>query len=210
MLESIDNKRLETFFDGVTAIAITLLILEIKIPELGNIHSLYDLGHELLSEWPSWLAFMLTFLTLFIAWANHHHMSVLLDNTSNAYIYANCLMLITIVVFPFATGLLGRFLDTEYFKLPIIVYCAVNLVHAISWWVVFRTSKNPIDLAKNADARKKLDKTSKVIAFSCLYNFSITVLAFWFPIISLCLVTVAWLYYLFAGLTYTSLENKKA
>lgn len=206
MTEKINNSRLETFFDGVTAIAITLLILEIKIPELENIHSYHELRVELLSNWPSWIAFMLTFLILFIAWSNHHHMAVLLDKTSNAFIYANGLMLITIVVFPFATGFLGRFLNTEFFKLPIILYCATNFIHALSWLVVFITTNRPKDLSKNAAGRHKLDKTTKVVAYSCIFTLIITILAFWFPIISLCLVISAWLYYLFAGIKYTSLD----
>lgn len=202
----INNSRLETFFDGVTAIAITLLILEIKIPELGNVHSFNELRVDLLSEWPSWIAFMLTFLILFIAWSNHHHMAILLDKTSNAFIYANGLMLITIVIFPFATGFLGRFLDTEFFRLPIILYCVTNLIHAFSWWVVFTTTKRPKDLSKDAAARKKLDKTIKVVAYTCIFNLILTILAFWLPILALCLVISAWLYYLFAGIKYTSLE----
>jgi len=206
MTEKINNSRLETFFDGVTAIAITLLILEIKIPEIGNIHSFHEMRVELLSKWPSWIAFMLTFLILFIAWSNHHHMAVLLDKTSNAFIFANGFLLLTIVVFPFSTGFLGRFLDTEYFRLPIILYCVTNLIHASAWLVIFITTTKPKDLSKNIAARQKLEKTIKVIAYSCIFNLIITLLAFWFPLIALSLVTLAWLYYLFAGIKFTSLE----
>lgn len=62
MAETIDNSRLETFCDGIFAIAITitLLILEIKVPSFESVHSSADLKHELVNHWPSWLAFMLS------------------------------------------------------------------------------------------------------------------------------------------------------
>ncbi len=123
MTKPIGNSRLETFCDGIYAIAITLLILEIKAPEIGNIHSAQELKHDLLLQWPSWFAFLLTFLTLFISWVNHLHMIALLNKTSNTFIYANGFLMLTVVVFPFSTMLLGRYINTEFSTLPVVLYC---------------------------------------------------------------------------------------
>ena len=65
------TNRLEAFSDGVFAIAITLLVLEIHVPEPGTGESL---GHELLAQWPSYAAFVVSFLTIGIIWINHHAM----------------------------------------------------------------------------------------------------------------------------------------
>jgi len=66
--ERVKNSRLEAFCDGIFAIAITLLILEIKVPELGEIGSAEHLAANLAAQWPSWFSFLLSFLTLLIAW----------------------------------------------------------------------------------------------------------------------------------------------
>ena len=206
MSEQINNSRLETFCDGIFAIAITLLILEIKIPEISSIHSNYELRNELLSLWPSWFAFLLTFTILLIAWVNHHHMATLLSKTSSSFIYANGLLLLTVVVFPFSTSLLGGFLGTEFSTLPIVLYCFTNLIHASAWFLVFSLATKPKDLTKNPVTRQSILNTQQVIGYTVLFNIAITVLAFWLPLIALGLTTTAWIFYLFAGIRYTPLD----
>jgi uncharacterized membrane protein len=206
MAESCSNSRLETFCDGIFAIAITLLILEIKIPETEQIHGAFELRQTLLSQWPSWLAFLLTFITLLIAWVNHHHMAAQLDKTSNTFIYANGLLMLTVIIFPFSTGVLGRFLDTPYATTPIILYCLTTFLHNVGWVTVFTSAVKPKDLSKDPTNRKKILQTKKDVTYACVFNLAVTILAFWFPIVSLCLVTSAWLFYLLSGIIHTSME----
>lgn len=110
------NKRLETFCDGIFAIAITLLILEIKVPSIVSIHSSADLKHRLLFDWPSWFAFLLSFISMFIAWVNHHHFmkQISPEKTSNSFMYAHGLFVLTLIVYPFTTSLLAEYLNTPY------------------------------------------------------------------------------------------------
>src|SRR5947207_8352827 len=110
------NARLETFCDGVLAIALTLLILEIKVPHWDSIHSSAELRHALAEHWTSWFAFGLSFLALFIAWTNHHRGLSMMNKTSPAFIYAHGFLLLTITVYPFVTSLLAEFMNTEYSK----------------------------------------------------------------------------------------------
>ncbi len=206
MTERITNSRLEAFADGIFAIAITLLILEIRVPDVANIHSAQELRQALFAQWPSWFAFFLTFTILLIAWVNHHHMAILLDKTSSTFIYANGLLLLTVVVFPFSTGLLGKFLNTPYSTLPVLVYCLTNLVHASVWCLVFSLTTKPHDLSRDPASKAKLEKTTRIISYTIIFNGAMTMLAVWFPVIALSLVTAAWIYYLFAGIRYTSLD----
>ena len=200
------NNRLETFCDGIFAIAITLLILEIKIPDTENIHSGKELLQMLLSQWPSGFAFLLTFLTLLIAWVNHHHMSASLNKTSSVFVYANGFLMLTVIIFPFTTGVLGRFINTDYSNIPVMIYCSTIFLHSVAWLTVFSSAIAPKNLAKDEAAKNKITDTRRVIVFTCVFNLSNTVLAIWFPIISLCLVTGGWLYYIYAGIVYTSIE----
>src|ERR1700755_339729 len=110
------NERLETFCDGIFAIAITLLILEIKVPGIASVRSTSGLGKKLMEDWPSWLAFLLSFISMFIAWINHHHFMRAIDpgKTSNIFMYAHGLFVLTICVHPFPTSLLAEYLATPY------------------------------------------------------------------------------------------------
>jgi uncharacterized membrane protein len=80
----VDTGRLETFSDGVFAIAITLLILDVRVPPGTN-----ALGHRLLQTWPNYLAYAISFLIIGIMWANHHGIFRLIARTSHGLVVAN-------------------------------------------------------------------------------------------------------------------------
>jgi uncharacterized membrane protein len=101
--------RLEAFSDGVIAIAITLLVLDIHVPAPRAGASL---GHELGREWPHYVAYLTSFLTIGIIWINHHAMIRRLGRIDHAVMTLNLLLLLTIGVLPFTTALAA-----EYVKL---------------------------------------------------------------------------------------------
>jgi uncharacterized membrane protein len=94
--------RLETFSDGVFAIAATLLVLEFSVTSTKN------LGHELLHLWPSYLAYVTSFLTIGIIWMNHHHTVSLMGRIDRTMLFVNNLLLLTVAFLPFPTGLVGK------------------------------------------------------------------------------------------------------
>src|SRR5205085_1947610 len=96
--------RLETFCDGVFAIAVTLLILEIKVPVIATINSTHTLVDALKEQWPSWMAFLLSFGTILIAWANHHGAFKLISRSSPLFNFINGFFLLTIVILPYPTS----------------------------------------------------------------------------------------------------------
>lgn len=101
------TNRLEAFSDGVFAIAITLLVLEIHVPEPGSGESL---GHELLTQWPSYAAFVVSFLTIGIIWINHHAMVRRLRQVDHSILIWNLLLLMTVSALPFTTALMAAYL----------------------------------------------------------------------------------------------------
>ncbi len=98
---------MEAFSDGVFAIAITLLVLEIHVPEPGAGESL---GHELLAQWPSYAAFVVSFLTIGITWINHHAMVRRLRVVDHSILIWNLLLLMTVSALPFTTALMAAYL----------------------------------------------------------------------------------------------------
>jgi uncharacterized membrane protein len=98
--------RLEAFSDGVFAVAITLLVIEIAVPT-GE-----DLWHQLKDEWPSFAAFFVSFWVIGIIWVNHHGVLDHLKRANRGVLYLNLLLMMTVVFIPFSTALLAEHLKS--------------------------------------------------------------------------------------------------
>jgi uncharacterized membrane protein len=102
----VSPNRLEAFSDGVFAIAITLLVLDLHVPEPGS----GELGHELLEQWPSYAAYVITFLTIGIIWINHHAAFSRLRSVDHSILMLNLVLLLTVCILPFTTSLMAAYL----------------------------------------------------------------------------------------------------
>lgn len=138
-----DTNRLETFSDAVIAIAITLLVLEIHVPELDAVSSTADLWGALRDLWPEYLGYLISFLTIGIMWANHHEILKLIARTDHYLVLINTLFLLCIGFLPFPTALLSRFLGHPRERAAIVVYSGFFLATALSyfllWWYPSRS-----------------------------------------------------------------------
>ena len=103
------KNRLEAFSDGVLAVAITLLVLDIKVPAPVS-ESGATLGHALLKQWPIYAAYATSFITIGIIWINHHAMLSRLRLADHGVLVLNLFLLMSIGVLPFATSLLSAYL----------------------------------------------------------------------------------------------------
>jgi uncharacterized membrane protein len=103
----VPTTRLETFADGVFAIAVTLLVLDIRLTT-GSAGG--TLSHRLGDAWPAYVAYALSFITIGIMWANHHAIFDLIERTSHGLIVANLLLLMFVAFLPFPTKVLGDYL----------------------------------------------------------------------------------------------------
>ena len=101
------TNRLEAFSDGVIAVAITLLVLNIDLPELSPGESL---AHGLGRQWPVYAAYAVSFLTIGIIWINHHVMIGRLREADRTILFLNLLLLMSIAILPFATKLMAAYL----------------------------------------------------------------------------------------------------
>jgi len=104
-----ENGRLETFTDGVLAIAITLLVLDLKVPPHGTLAG--PLSAALLHRWPSYLAYLVSFLVIGIIWVNHHAMFRLIARIDRKLLFLNLVLLLVAAAIPFPTALLAEYLN---------------------------------------------------------------------------------------------------
>jgi TMEM175 potassium channel family protein len=130
-----DTGRLETFADGVMAIAITLLILEIDVPHVEG----GSLANALSRQWPSYAAFVVSFLTIGIIWVNHHHMFKLIARTNHTFLMLNVVFLMTICVLPWPTALVAAYIrDPDSRSVATAVYAGAMVAIAVMFNLVWR------------------------------------------------------------------------
>jgi uncharacterized membrane protein len=130
-----DTGRLETFADGVMAIAITLLILEIDVPHVEG----RSLANALSRQWPSYAAFVVSFLTIGIIWVNHHHMFKLIARTNHTFLMLNVVFLMMICVLPWPTALVAAYIrDPHARSVATAVYAGAMVAIAIMFNLVWR------------------------------------------------------------------------
>jgi uncharacterized membrane protein len=126
--------RLEAFSDGVFAIAITLLVIEIPVPEAGE----GGLWHALTEEWPSFAAFAVSFLVIGIVWINHHGVIDHLQRANRTVLHLNLLLLFWVAFLPFPTALLAEHLDAGVDEeVAAAAYMGVRSLMAISFSILW-------------------------------------------------------------------------
>ena len=144
----LSTARLEAFSDGVFAIAITLLIIEIKVPSHSDLEN-QSLRHYIGQQWPKYFAYVLSFVIIGIYWANHHYLFKLFKKTDHVFNLLNVFFLMTIAFLPYPTGVLGDYIITTiHAKSAVSFYSFALCLPAFAWlsiWVYARRKKRIID-----------------------------------------------------------------
>jgi uncharacterized membrane protein len=126
----VGTNRLESFSDGVIAVAITLLVLGITIPGPDKGSLTHQLGHQ----WPQYVAYVVSFVTIGIIWINHHAMITRLAQADHSILMLNLLLLMTIGVLPFATGVMAAYLRESHGQsLAACVYSGAFLLMSVAF-----------------------------------------------------------------------------
>jgi len=148
--------RLEAFSDGVIAIIITIMVLEMKVPHGDGLH-------ELLPLLPVFLSYVLSFVYVGIYWNNHHHMLHTCTRVTGAILWANLHLLFWLSLFPFATGWMG---ENHFAAVPTALYGVVLLMAAIAYYVLEQAIirvQGPDSVLKKAVGRDWKGKLSPVL-----------------------------------------------
>ena len=169
--------RLEAFSDGVIAIIITIMVLELKVPHSADIRSLLPL-------FPVILSYILSFVYIGIYWNNHHHMLYLVQNINGKVLWANLNLLFWLSIIPFVTAWMG---ENHFAQWPVICYGVVLFMNAIAYtilaYLLVKSSgpKSAIALAFGKDWK---GKTSMAIYATGIIS------AFFMPVVSMALYII--------------------
>lgn len=156
-----NSSRLEAFSDGVLAIIITIMVLELKVPHGTELS-------DLLPVLPVFLSYVLSFIYVGIYWNNHHHMMHAVEKVSGEILWANLHLLFWLSLIPFVTGWVG---ENHFAELPMAMYGGVLLMAAIAYFIL----QNRILAVQGKDSllAKALGKDLKGKASPIIYSVAI-------------------------------------
>lgn len=155
-----EKSRLEAFSDGVIAIIITIMVLELKVPHGEDVSALIPL-------FPAFLSYILSFIYVGIYWNNHHHMLHLTRQVNGAMLWANLHLLFWLSLTPFVTGWMG---ENHFAATPTALYGVVLLMAAIAYWILQRTiiaaqgPGSPLALGVGKDIKGKISPVLYAVA----------------------------------------------
>ncbi|QDP98424.1 DUF1211 domain-containing protein [Microlunatus elymi] len=177
------TSRLEAFSDGVLAIIITIMVLELKIPHGPT-------AHDLLAAAPGLLTYLLSFVYIGIYWNNHHHLFQLVSTVNGAVLWANLHLLFWLSLLPFTTAWMD---DERLAPLPTAVYGVDLLLCAIAWYVL----QQVIFRAEGAGSRLRrvvgTDLKGKLSPLLYVLGIAAAAWQTWISIVLYTVVALAWL-----------------
>lgn len=158
------KERLEAFSDGVIAIIITIMVLELKVPH-------EDSAEALLKLIPVFLSYILSFIYVAIYWNNHHHLFQAVEKINGSVLWANMFLLFCLSLFPFATAWMG---ENHFTSFPVALYGVILFLAAIAYYILvqalLRVHDKKSTLAKSIGS----DTKGKISAFLCALGIILT------------------------------------
>jgi uncharacterized membrane protein len=191
----VSPNRLEAFSDGVFAIAITLLVLDLHVPAPGS----GTLGHELLAQWPSYAAYVVSFFTIGIIWINHHAAFNRLRAVDHSILIWNLALLLTVGILPFTTSLMATYLkEGSGENLAAAIYGASYLLMGAVFVGTNRhILRNRAQLLKEPMKPEAARRTLHFAALGQIPYLVATLLAFVTPYITIAICGACAIYYSF-------------
>ena len=179
------SNRLEAFSDGVFAVALTLLIFNIKVPDVAQGHLYKALSHN----WPSYFAFLVSFFSIGVCWVNHHSIFDRVAIVDRKLLYVNLALLLGIVLIPFSTSLAAAwYRQGTDSKSAVAIYCAIWVYTSVMYVTILRHLLDHEHLAVNV-SRVNLKMILRKSYVGISVYITATALAFVFPVVAflLCL-----------------------
>ena len=193
-----ESTRVEAFSDGVFAIAITLLVLDLKAPVSRG-----AVLHDLLVQWPAYLAYLASFGYIGVIWVNHHYLFTRIARVNGALLWRNLALLLAMSVLPFPTAVVAsafQYGDVNDERTAIVFYTLVAGAAAVSWLVLFHfLSHAPHLLEDQAHTAFFAAERRRAVFGITLYALSALVVV-WSPVAALVIACILPVFY---GMTST-------
>jgi len=199
-----ETSRIEAFSDGVFAIAITLLVLDIHVPSVKDNESLLPL---LLADWTTYLAFLIGFFTLLVCWINHHYIFESICRCNGTLLLLNGFKLLVVSFTPFATAMLSKYIDTKQQQAAVNIYTfnffLMGMAMFFIWYYASRKG-----LTKTASP-EILKSVTRLYILAPVLSGTIFILSFFSISVCLILFVIMFLIFMIPENTRHRLEKRK-
>jgi len=189
-----ETGRVEAFSDGVFAIAVTLLVLDLKVPKPGDLGGA-SLLSALARQWPSFLAYLTSFATILVMWVNHHKMFSHIRRTDDRFLFLNGLLLLFVTFVPFPTALLAAYLGHPGEHTATAAYCGTFVLVSIAFNAFWEVATGR-GLLKRGVSEKHVAKIRNAYRFGLAVYVAAALLAFWHPAAGLGLCLSLWIFWI--------------
>jgi uncharacterized membrane protein len=195
-----ETGRIEAFSDGVFAVAITLLVFDLQVPQpkAGETFSVATLGLELLKQWPFYLAFITSFATILIMWISHHSIFKMVYRSNTPFLFANGFLLLTVTAVPFPTSLVAEYLNKPAAAMACAVYAGIFIVVNLAYNVLLWTVRHHRYLLRPEVSDAQLKMTTRNALLGLPLYLIATVVAFLNPYVSVGICSALWVFWAFA------------
>lgn len=188
-----ESNRVEAFSDGVFAIVITLLILDLKAPDSRG-----AVLHDLLGQWPAYVAYLASFGYVGVIWVNHHNLFTRIARVDGGLLWRNLVLLLTTSVLPFPTAVVSSAFQhgtPDDRRVALVFYALAGLATAATWWLLFHfLSRAPRLLKDEADAGFFTGERHRALVGVASYAVA-GLAAVWYPVAGLVVICVLPVFY---------------
>jgi uncharacterized membrane protein len=191
-----ETSRVEAFSDGVFAIAITLLILEIKVPKGVENMTNRDLFTSLIHLWPSYFAFLLSFIAVLIMWINHHGFFKYLRSINSGFLYANGFLLLMVTFIPFPTAVLAGHINSAAANISAAFYCGSMVLISVAFNLLWFTTAYKRALVKDEISDMLIIRIRNAYWFGFLVYLAAFILSFYQAVAGLLLCISLWIFWI--------------
>jgi uncharacterized membrane protein len=196
MINEKETSRVEAFSDGVFAIAITLLILEIKVPVVEPNMTNSHLFKALIKLWPSYFAFSLSFTAILIMWINHHGFFRYLRTVNAKFLYANGFLLLMVTFIPFPTAVLAQHINSPAANISSAFYCGSMVLISVAYNILWFTTAYKRMLVKDEISDALIIKIRNAYWFGFFVYLTAFILSFFYAMAGLILCISLWIFWI--------------
>ena len=190
-----ETARIEAFSDGVFAIAVTLLVLELHVPEFKIGSTPAALLDELSRYWPAYIAFIISFFSIFIIWVNHHKVFKQIYKRNTGLMFANGLILFLVSLVSYPSALLARFYLSDSKQLSVTIYTGIFVLINLAFNLLWQQATKDKSLLRPGIS----DAAIRQLRGNYLYGFptylAAFIISFYYPDAALLICIILWIFW---------------
>jgi len=187
-----ETARIEAFSDAVFAIAVTLLVLELHVPEFNLGKKPERLLEELKQGWPGYIAFAISFFSIFIIWVNHHKVFKQIYKRNTGLMFANGLILFLVSLVSYPSALLARFYQSDSKQLSVTIYTGLFVLINLSFNLLWHQAVQGRDLLRPGISQQAIRQLRNNYLYGFPTYLAAFISSFFFPDAAILICVVLW------------------